>query len=814
MSEIDKLQDNCFKNPFPGTNVSPATKDTLEFGNKVGLAIWSQNAFYSSSTMRAHKVFENRTYAQNNQNIEKYKPIIDPSYNWDDDKKKIIKGSLVNISWRVFSPAKKFMNTVVGMFIDSRFSHQFNAIDKGSRGEREQKKNELIGKIYAADVLKQIAQITGNKVPGLEGNEQQLTSGDDVEFYIQTEYRLLKEMGMEMLVSNTLKQNRFYENIEPRLVHDLVENNQAQLRTHFMPDHSIGIKYVDTIGYVAPFTNHPTNEYNEYDGEINLFSIKELRELIYSTEGYDPKADVEELLFKVAQQATGRYGNPSSLTHRYTPGMTEFPWNDFRVEALIFDYYSIDSEFVRFKDKDGKVFADKKNEAPKQRESHIEYVNSEKEVIREGIYLPYLGKTIAWRKVPNMARPLTENGASSRVTRRFLSVEPNKQNGVSSSLLDDCKASLDEIAISTYKCRQLISEAAPPGFWVDWESLSTVMLQNVAVTPAELINIFKTKGIGIFNGVDEQGVRKSVPLHEIKSEFGNALNSHIMYINQHINLIREAIGVNEAMDGSVKNKDALVGIQRMKAISANRLLRELFNAYSLQLFKNLGDTLRDMIQTQIKYGWKEKEHREIIGDACYEALKMEGDKPFPLFGCHVEAVADEDQINLIQSQIELGLKSGTIMPSDVIDVMNIGNPKKILQALKFRERKLAEQRSQQMQQATEMEALKNQSAAEARAKSEIAIVEAKKLADMEREALRHKNKLAEITQELMLMGSNKISEVDRIADRDDEQIVLAASVSNGSGGGGSNYGGRRPNVYPTPPKKKTYQTPEDNKNKA
>ena len=808
---VNKYQEECSKNPFPGSDVRPEVKATKDFGNKVGSAIYSNHMYYVMSTNRVAKIYENRQYATNNQDPDQYKSIIDPSYNVEQKHKTLYKGSLVNINWGIWSPLKKMVNTVCGMFIDARNSIQYNSIDKTSKAEKERKKNQLLANVYNKKEIQMLSDAVGADIQNLNAEEKEISSSEDVDVYTETSYKTIKEMGMEMLVDHNLKNNRFYDLVEPRIVHDLVENNRALGFTTFDRNHRIKIRYSDIAGYVYPQTDHPTNQEHEYDGEVNLWSIAELRDFLYENEGYDPGTELEELLHKVATKAVGSYGNSGRTLDRFQfrPVYQDYEYNDYRVEALWFNYYSIDSDIVRFKEKDGMNYVDYKKEIPKQ--PRHDYVKSDNEVCYEGLYIPAMQCVYGWKKQDNMCRAYGEKGAVSRLTRRFIYVEPNKRMGSSSSLIDDTKGVANDIQITMLKIRQLVATSKPPGVMIDWHGMNEVFLATGEnVEPSELLNLWETKGFSFYVSRTEDGQFVNVPVHEVANNFMPQLQAHLQNLQFYLSQVRETSGVNEAMDGSVASKDTLVGLQRIKAISGTRLLRELFNAYTNIFMKNLGDVMRDMIQTQIRNGWCEEEYRAVIGDGIYEVLKMDPNKPFPLFGTHVHTLPDESQISLIQRQIEIGLQAGTIQPAQVMDVTSMSNVKKIMAVLKYQERKAQRQRAQQMEMAVQAEASKNQSSAYARANAEEKITMDKKNAEIEKMMVAHNNKLAEIVEMKSMEGSNKLNEINVTADRDDAQIKLALELQAlySDGKHGSSVGtnkSRMPKVRPTGVSKKVSQ---------
>ncbi len=809
------------ENPFPGTNIPTHLKETKDFANKVGLAVYNKHMYHALAFEEVERIHLNRQHAANQPPIEHLKTLVDPYFNQETKEKSLFKGSLVNISWKPWSPCKKFVNSVVGAIIETKNVLRYNAIDRNSRQEKERKKNELLSRIYAKDMLEQLAGILGQKEVPENAEEAGLDSSADVEMYMQMKYRLMKEIAMEKLVSHVFKGNKYYEEIEPRIVHDLVENNKLLGYAIFDKNDRIKIKYGDIAAYVRPASDDITNRNNDYDGLLGLWTINEIRDFVKDKKairGADGKEandyEVEKVLYQLAEKVAGRQGNPQGnfVMFDYRPAYGDYFYNDFRVEALWINYYTINSDFVRIKENG--EYIDIKHSIPEK--TKHEYVRSEKEVCYEGLFVPAINETLGWCLQENMVRPYTEKGGSAELSRRFFYVEPTKRMGRSSSLVDDMVPDVEDILVSIYKIRQLVAESRPPGYFVDWFGLNEVFTaMGEKVEPSEIIRLYQTKGIGFYVSRTDDGHYVNAPIHEVKSDFGPNMRMHLEHINSKMVNLRESTGVNDAIDGSVQSRDALVGIQKMKAMSGHRLLRELFNAYNVTFLQMVGDTVRDMIQTQIRNGMCEEEYRQVIGDSYYEVLKMDDELAFPVFGTHVESLPDESELQMMERQIEIGLQAGTIRPSTVIDVRNLSNVKEIMQLLKFEERKAQQSAAQSQQMAVELEAQKNMSSADARAGAEERIIEAKKIADMEKETQRHNNKMAEIDETKVMEGSNKLNEIHATADRDDKQIEdtyrLEALYSKGEQSSGTKTASdlsRKPKTFRTPPRKATQRTTE------
>jgi hypothetical protein len=70
-----------------------------------------------------------------------------------------------------------------------------------------------------------------------------------------------------------------------------------------------------------------------------------------------------------------------------------------------------------------------------------------------------------------------------------------------------------------------------------------------------------------------------VPIQEIQSSAkGAKLQSLIQTYNYYLQMIRDVTGLNEARDGSMPDKNALVGIQKIAAANSNTATRHILQA--------------------------------------------------------------------------------------------------------------------------------------------------------------------------------------------------------------------------------------------
>lgn len=809
-----KLQEaykTIFDNPFPGTNIPSFKKMEEEFGNKIGRAIYYRHLFGREN--RQYRIHRNRTYANNNQDPHQYKSRIDPTYNSSQQNTVWDKESLVKISWRIFSPAKKVVNAVVGMIAESQTGVSVNSLDHSSKSEREALRTRLIIDLHLKDILREEKVVSemlmSEHAKKLIGRDGSITSTEDVEVYINIDHKMRKEIGMEMLIDHNLRINKYREITERRIMRDIVVNYEYCAKLYFDQNNRIKIDYGDIANYVGPQTTHPTNEFTEYDGFYQLMSILEVRNHLINNGDYKSRRDIELVLFKLAKAAKGLNGNPNQFDYNFERDWEDSPWDDYRVETLYFHYYTIDTDIYRFKYReDGDVFVDYDTKRTAKQEVPTglkhEYHKDEDYAVYEGLYIHQLGKTLAWGKQKNICRPISGKSWGVRPVKRIIYGQPGIHYGENSSLVDDIIEPLDMIQEHSLHIRKIIANHMPGLTYFDYDSLVAVakLVAKNGVEPSikDILKVAQSRGIALGLNRDMNGQPQRIPYNTLPSNLQNDLNPHVEGIIRNLNFIREITGVNESADGSVKNDNALVGVQKLQRIAAVQLLSDIFHAYSQMAFKSIAEALRDMIQTQLYYGLCEDEYKEVLGEKLYEEMRYEADKPFPLLGIHVESLPSKEQLAKLQDFLEVGLKSQTILPEDVADISSLGNVKKTIQKLKYRSRKRREQEMNDKLAVMQQEGEENRKSAEQAAeihKNRVNEEADAKIRVIDRE---HKNQMERLELQLMLQGANKLREVDREGMHDKDKIRLAADMDDDRDGGTNQYA-KRPDTFPVPPKK-------------
>ena len=96
-------------------------------------------------------------------------------------------------------------------------------------------------------------------------------------------------------------------------------------------------------------------------------------------------------------------------------------------------------------------------------------------------------------------------------------------------------------------------------------------------------------------------IEGKVPIQELQSSSANGkISSLISTYQYYLQMIRDVTGLNEARDGSMPDKDALVGLQKMAANASNTATRHIMQA-SLYLTVKAAENISLRIADVLNY---------------------------------------------------------------------------------------------------------------------------------------------------------------------------------------------------------------------
>jgi hypothetical protein len=415
------------------------------------------------------------------------------------------------------------------------------------------------------------------------------------------------------------------------------------------------------------------------------------------------------------------------------------------------------------------------------------------ECLYDGAIVLGTNKLLKWEMAKNMMRPKSD---FTKVKMNYAIVAPRMYKGRIESLVSRITGFADMIQLTHLKLQQVLSRMVPDGVYLDADGLAEIDLGNgTNYSPQEALNMFFQTGSVIGRSFTSEGDQNpgKVPIQEIQSgSGGNKMQALIGNYNYYLQMIRDTTGLNEARDGSMPDKNALVGVQKLAAANSNTATRHILQA-GLFLTSETAECLSLRISDIIEYSPTKDAFIQQIGNHNVATLEEMQNLHLYDFGIFIELAPDEEEKALLENNIQVAVAQQGIDLEDAIDLREIKNIKLANQLLKIR-RKQKQQRDQQIQQqniqaqaqanmqtqqaAAQMELQK----AQALAQSEAQLEQVKAQLDTQKQAqeVQYKKELMEL--EFQMNMQLKSIEVEAVKgkekekeDRKDERTKIQAT---------------------------------------
>jgi len=290
------------------------------------------------------------------------------------------------------------------------------------------------------------------------------------------------------------------------------------------------------------------------------------------------------------------------------------------------------------------------------------------------------------------------------------------------SLVNRITGFADMIQLTSLKLQQVIARMVPDGVFVDVDGLAEVDLGNgTNYNPQEALNMYFQTGSIVGRSLTQDGDpnRGKVPIQELQTSSANGkIGSLINTYQYYLQMIRDVTGLNEARDGSMPDKDALVGLQKMAANASNTATKHILNAalyLTLKTCENISLRVSDMLDFELT----NDSLKASIGKFNVATLQEIDNLHLYDFGVFLDLEPEEEEKAMLEQNIQMALQQNQIFLEDAIDIREIKNLTLANQVLKYKRMK-KQQADQEAQMANiQAQTQSNAEAAEKAAMSDV-----------------------------------------------------------------------------------------------
>tara|TARA_Y100000389_G_scaffold80588_1_gene77251 strand:- start:44 stop:2425 length:2382 start_codon:yes stop_codon:yes gene_type:complete len=683
---------------FPSQVVSDAEKASLEYGSQVAMAI--EYEWFKSGRTSGNRYLTNwnnfntlRLYARGEQPIQKYKDEL--SINGDL--------SYLNLDWKPVPILSKFVDIVVNGISQKAYEIKAYAQDPSSVQKRTSYASKIYEDMLAKDYIENIKQVLGIDLYQTPNPDLIPETQEELELHMQLSYKQSVEIAEEEAITTVFAQNK-YDLIRRRLNMDLTVCGIAASKTSFNTANGITVDYVDPAYMVYSYTEDPNFQDIYYVGEVKSITIPELKKEF-------PHISNEEL-----ERIQKMPGN-----RQYVTGYNGYDENT--VQIMYFDYKTYHNQVFKIKQTDqGLLKAIEKPDTFNPPENdNFERVSRSIEVLYTGAKVLGTDTMLKWELAENMSRPYAD---TTKVEMNYSICAPRMYKGRIDSLVSKCIGFADMIQLTHLKLQQVLSRIVPDGVYLDMDGLAEVDLGNgTNYNPAEALNMYFQTGSIVGRSLTQDGElnRGKVPIQELQSSNGGAkISSLINTYQYYLQMIRDVTGLNEARDGSLPDRNTLVGLQKLAASASNTATKHI-NQSSLYITLKIAENISLKIADALEFPLTAESLKNSISSFNVKTLEQIESLNLHDFGIFLELEPDEEEEAKLEQNIQIALQNGGIDLDDAIDVRQIKNLKLANQMLKIK-RKRKQKQDMEIQQSN----IQAQAAAQAETAEKTAMAEVQK----------------------------------------------------------------------------------------
>jgi len=663
------------RSAFPSQVVSDQEKSSIEYGRQVAQAI--EGEWFSQGRTTGNRYLTNwnnfnqlRLYARGEQSVQKYKDEL--SINGDL--------SYLNLDWTPVPILSKFVDIVVNGISQKKYEIKAYAQDPESVKKRTGYASMLYEDMISQEYLQILQETLGIDAYQSPSKKIVPESKEELELHMQLSYKQSVEIAQEEAISSVMAQNK-YNLTRRRLNMDLAVCGIAAVKTNFNTANGVTIDYVDPAYMVYSYTEDPNFEDIYYVGEVKSITIPELKKEF-------PNIPEDEL-----KRIQDMPGNKSYIT-----GYGNYDNNT--VQVLYFDYKTYNDQVFKIKQTEqGLMKAIEKDDSFNPPKSDMfEKVSRSIEVLYSGAKVLGTNTMLKWELSKNMSRPMSD---TTKVKMNYAICAPRIYKGRIESLVGRCTGFADMIQLTHLKLQQVISRMVPDGVYLDMDGLAEVDLGNgTNYNPAEALNMYFQTGSVVGRSLTQDGEMNAgkVPVQELQSGSGNAkIASLIQTYQYYLQMIRDVTGLNEAVDGSLPDRNTLVGLQKLAANASNAATRHIGQS-GMYLTLRIAENITLKIADALEFPLTKSSLQNSISTFNIKTLEEVVNLNLHDFGIFLELEPDEEEQAKLEENIQVSLQNGGINLEDAIDLRQIKNIKLANQMLKIK-RKQKQEQDMQIQQA-------------------------------------------------------------------------------------------------------------------
>lgn len=707
----------------------------------------------------------NRLYAQGSQPVEQYVNRIGL-----DNKKP----AYANISWKITSPAPKFIEIITNGMMKRIEKVSATNLDPLSAKEKAESRTKSKFMLRKKDDLAQLEEMTGLSL--MPDVVKEASSEAEIDLYFDLNDKQTEEIVFEEILQLILNENKYPE-LKRRMIRDTIECGIAGTRTYIDYKGRVKIKRIKPENLITSYTEESDFDNISYAGEIIPMSLHDLR---LAAGNQLTEEQYRDIANKVKNSwGNGGYSFEAGSTYANN---TYRPYDDVNVMVLQGFYITTRKQVYEKKyNKYGTYTVNKRpsdyTPSPNSKYKRELMVQEDKVVYKFNLILQ-TDYMFDYGLETDMIKPMHD---LSEVKLPITVYMPNNYQMNNKPLIEAMIPTIDQMQVIRYKLQILIAKIRPSGVAIAIDGLEDIDLGTGVLDPLQLGEVYDQTGNVYYRALNEDGSYKQFrPIEPLANGMGSQLLELIRTYNDLLSLLRDDTGMNEASDGAAVDARAGFRTTQLALNASNNATSYIYDAF-IDIMNRTLKKAAILVQDIVCLKKRSYEgYAKVVGEDDMKFIQLNKDYANINFGVSLEMLPDDAQKEELARVIDMSIQTGAIKPSDKYRLMTLPNVKVAYQYLKVTEEKYRKQKQEDAKLNVDYSIQQNQGSAQAKAEMEAQLIQIKE--QMKAQGLAAQEEVKGLMQQQLailneILKSNSARE-QKILDEAPLAAIIAAGQQN------------------------------------
>lgn len=705
---------------FPSDNLSPSDKlDPIKFGLPIAKAIHSKNlrnggAFFINDRKRYGDIMD---WLFANRRLESE---FDPFLGIKPDKNN--KTWMKAIDRQIKNYLTKRVNIALGKVLNRKYDLEVDNIDRMAIDAKDDITARLQLLIDHRSWFDKMQKEAGanTRPEGVEPGAALPINRDEIDLFVELDYKTAEEIGMELGMKHHLRRNRWTDIRAEQAFFAFafgVQSVYVDMDENMLPL----VESWEPGDLIVPRSRKPNFTELPYIAGIRNMTIPEFRKL---AKGQMSDTDIEEAIKKF-----GRKSDTTAQTSQ-TADQQSLQYDDVdRMPMMLYNYRSTD-EVVASVHED--QYTNKKlhyktrqyYDGPEGEEDFKQKYGESRKLYRECYNTVYKGWWIV-----NSDYPPLHHGPRSSSIRKFGNLSedlmgfkvfaPNAWNGNIVSTGEQMIPMAKELQRYYLKIQQLVSKMIPTVIGIDLYALSKANLKwdNKDLTDQDKIEMYMSQHIFVYSSKDRYAPGANYkPFHVEKQGTGDEIDKLLKLCQQSLFELDEVIGFTRPVAATTLAPGEGKATTEIQIEASDIALGYLYDS-DFRMFEEVCESMGTLHVESVKRGPKEYYDRifgKLKTGVTYSKVRFDKYD----YGFHVKVRPSSKEWDALFLSAEKAYDKGVIKYSDILLLREMESLKQARRYLIMRERQFESKQMensailQQQNQATQSQSLQDKAAAD------------------------------------------------------------------------------------------------------